>query len=436
MTTFRLRTRRDQQVPPRPTVLLDWFGGGGSTIQARQSLTSGLTPPAVVSDFLRFAAAVYCADRLAVRPGTWTRSIELGFPVHDPDAWRSAGAPLFDALTFLTGDKWKLAVGSTTEAGYEGRPQQQPIDAVCLFSGGLDSFTGAVDLLADGKRVCLVAHYEGGQAPEIQRLLAQRLVRRYGRDRIGFRRIFLRPAPPAAGQKRPLPDAREPSMRSRSLLFVAAGLLVAAGYGPNVPLYIPENGFIGINVPLTASRSGSLSTRTTHPYFIDKLSEFVDQLGITNPIVNPFRIMTKGEILSACRDQEAIRALARGTLSCAHPEASRYASREQGNCGYCFPCLIRRASLHRVGLDVAADYAFDALREDAELAGERGSDLRALVRSLNRVARPLDVLRNGPVAPEDVAAFAGVYERGRREILVWMNAGHPSNLVRRQLPRS
>jgi 7-cyano-7-deazaguanine synthase in queuosine biosynthesis len=343
---------------------------------------------------------------------------------------------LSEALSFLTGDQWQLSLLPTSEATYEAQPQEETVDAVCLFSGGLDSFTGAVDLLAGGNRICLVAHYEGGQAPEAQRLLFRRLALRFGRDRIVFRRLFLRPASPAAGQRRPLPDDREPSMRSRSLLFVAAGLVVASGYGPDVPLYIPENGFIGINVPLTAARSGSLSTRTTHPYFMAKLAECAQKLGITNPIVNPFRTMTKGEILAACRDQQTIRALATETLSCAHPEASRYTRRQQGNCGYCFPCLIRRSALQHVGLDRPRDYAFDALREDAELTGDRGSDLRALVRSLNRPAQPADVLRNGPVQANDIEAFAGVYERGRREILAWMTAARPSRHIRLQLPRS
>jgi hypothetical protein len=78
--------------------------------------------------------------------------------------------------------------------------------------------------------------------------------------------------------------------------------------------------------------------------------------------------------------------------------------------------------MHRVGLDDPRDYAFDALREDTEMRQARGSDLRALVRSLSETHRPTDVLRNGPVPSDDVAAFAEVYERGRQEIATWMRA--------------
>ncbi len=74
------------------------------------------------------------------------------------------------------------------------------------------------------------------------------------------------------------------------------------------------------------------------------------------------------------------------------------------------------------------------LTDNAELAQDKGNDLRALIRSLNRPAKPTDVLRNGPIPAADIANFAGVYERGRREILTWMIAAARSQHLRRQLP--
>ena len=434
MTDFLLRTRRDQAARPEPTVLLDWFeSGDGSTIQVH-ALARDLTPPSAATDFLRFAAAVYCADRLSPRPGTWTRSIGLELPVRGLDSWLAAIGDLADALGFLSGDEWRLTPIATAEPMNPPVAPERTVDAVCLFSGGLDSFTGAVDLLMGGKTVCLVAHYEGGQASKAQDDLAERLAQRFGPDRIVLRRLFLRPAAAAAGQARPLPQARESTTRSRSVLFLAAGLAVAAGYGPQVPLFIPENGFIGINVPLTEARSGSLSTRTTHPHFMQALADCTSRLGITNPILNPFRLMTKGEILVSCQDQETLKKLAHRTLSCAHPEAPRYAKLPQGNCGYCFPCLIRRAAMHQVGLDDPVHYAIDALHNEAMLTGARGNDLRALVRSLATKSRSVDVLRNGPVPAAEVDAFAGVYQRGRDEILTWIREANPAASIRDQLP--
>jgi 7-cyano-7-deazaguanine synthase in queuosine biosynthesis len=435
VTAYQLRTRRDQRPAAPSTVLLDWFGrGGGSTIQVRSSLRSGLAVSAVAVDLLKAAAAVYCADRLTLRPGTWTRTIELSVPVRDVERWNGTGEALSAAISFLSGDRWQLTFGASTEPIPTPAEASPPVDAVCLFSGGLDSFTGALNLLAAGKNVCLVGHYGAGQTHHVQARLKRVLAQRYSSQRLVLRQLFLQPAGPAAGQSRPLPADRERSSRSRSLLFLAAGLAVAAGYGPDVPLYIPENGFIGINVPLTGARAGSLSTRTTHPHFMASFSECVDRLGITNPIVNPFRTMTKGEVLAGCRDEDTLRELADQTLSCAHPETARWARAEQTNCGYCFPCLIRRASMHHVGLDEPRAYTYDVLTGSAELAQDKGSDVRALIRSLNQSAKPTDVLRNGPVPAADIADFAGVYKRGRREILTWMTAASRAPNIRRQLP--
>jgi hypothetical protein len=435
MTRYQLRTQPSQAADAPPTVLLDWFDASRSrsTIQYHGALRSGLTIPAAALDLLKVAAAVYCADRLTERRGTWTRSIELSTHVREPERWSAVQDQFEETIAFLSGDRWQLDIRRSGEP--VGTPSElaDPVDAVCLFSGGLDSFTGALDLMADGKSVCLVGHHGAGQANQAQEGLWNGLAVRYSGQAV-LRQFFLQPTAPAPSQPSPLPSFREPSQRSRSLLFLAAGLTVAAGYGPDVPLYIPENGLIGINVPLTGARAGSLSTRTTHPHFMAGFSECARRLGITNPIVNPFRTMTKGEVLAACRDQGTLHSLARDTLSCAHPEAARWAQAEQTNCGYCFPCLIRRASMHHIGLDRAGDYTYNALGDSAELAQDKGSDLRAVLRSLNRPAKPTDVLRNGPVPAADIATFAGVYERGRREILAWMTTSTRSRTIRRQLP--
>ena len=434
MTSYQLRTQRSQPAESVPTVLLDWFSSGdGSTIQYHGSLRSRLAVPAAGLDLLAVAAAVFCVDRLEERPGTWTRTVRLKLPVRQLGQWQAVSADLTEAISFLSGDNWHLEFSNSGAAVNASGEIAPPVDAVCLFSGGLDSFTGALNLLAGGKRVCLVGHYGPGQTHQAQEGLWRALARQYP-DQVVARWFFLQPAAPAAGQTRTLPTGREPSQRSRSLLFLAAGLTVAAGYGPDVPLYIPENGLIGINVPLTGARKGSFSTRTTHPYFMEKLSGCVQGLGIANQIVNPFRLMTKGEILVACADQATLQRLADATLSCAHPETARWAKEEQTNCGYCFPCLIRQGLDAPVGLDRPDVYTYDALADNPELEQDKGSDLRALVRSLNQQPKPTDVLRNGPVPSADVAAFAGVYQRGRREILEWMNTSATSAALRRQLP--
>ena len=214
----------------------------------------------------------------------------------------------------------------------------------------------------------------------------------------------------------------ETSTRARSLLFIGAGLTAAAAIGPDVPLVVPENGFIGLNVPLSASRLGSLSTRTTHPYFIAELQDLLKDLSIQNPLSNPYRLMTKGEMLQCVESLGHVRDLALLSLSCAHPETPRWRQRPLGNCGYCYPCLIRRASMHRVGWDSPRHYAWDAMSDESLLDGssQSGADLRALLHSLARGEGLSDHLRSGPVPMGHSSATRELYLRGREELRNWI----------------
>jgi hypothetical protein len=171
----------------------------------------------------------------------------------------------------------------------------------------------------------------------------------------------------------------EITLRSRSLLYLALGLTAAAAFGPAPPLIVPENGWISLNPPLTLSRLGPYSTRTTHPYFLDQIVSLWQAGGISHPLSNPYQRLTKGEMLMRCRNQELLRRLFPLTISCARPEVGRWQGEAGGACGYCYPCLMRRAALHRLGWDDAKDYRVDVLSETKIMRHRvRGSDLRAL----------------------------------------------------------
>ena len=142
-------------------------------------------------------------------------------------------------------------------------------------------------------RVLLVSHYDFGQLAGAQNLLTDRLISHYGQEKVrrwGFRIQF---------------EAPELSLRSRSLLFIGLGVAAAAVWGQDLPLHIPENGWISLNPPLTSNRLGSYSTRTTHPYFISGLKNFLASVGINQDLVNPFQFETKGEMLRRSRNRSS-----------------------------------------------------------------------------------------------------------------------------------
>ena len=424
MIAAYVRVDTTHPIPDDVDFVLDIFGDSDSrsTVDlGRGFFGSGSPVPVAVSEFFTLAAATYCLDKVVARersPDAWTRRFTINFP-GSTRGWESPH--LQTSFNFLTGDQWSFSPRgqSALLVSHHIEPQA---DVVCLFSGGLDSLVGAIQLLEADHVVRLVAHHDTGIVPGRQRVLAEALSEHYGPDRVALSQMFLRPSPARVGQYASLPSATESSTRSRSLLFIAAGLTVAAAIGPDVPLVIPENGFIGLNIPLSASRLGSLSTRTTHPYFIAELQAMLKELSIQNPLSNPYRLMTKGEMLEQVQSLEHVRDLVLLSVSCAHPEASRWRKRPLGNCGYCYPCLIRRASMHRIGWDSPLGYAWDAMSETALLDGnsQSGADLRALIHSLARGEGSWDHLRSGPVSAEDSAATSEMYLRGRRELRNWV----------------
>lgn len=448
MTIVQVRVERQQPVDEDADLVLDLYGprAPGANVQwdsHRASLLKDLVPSAEASDFLRLAMAIYCTDKLLVRQpeaDAWTREVELRIPVWRRAAFEAQIDTLQRASSFLSGDRWQMRFHD-----HPGPPPVRPdhlvparVDAVSLFSGGLDSLAGAIDQLAAGQRLVLVSHFHGGITPRRQKVLWERLKERYGERVIALRRLVLGPIGRSSGIDHPLTGReREPSTRTRSLLFLAAGIAVADALDERLPVVIPENGLVGINVPLIASRGGSLSTRTTHPHFLGLIANVLNGLGLDHELQNPYRLATKGELLAGSADIDLLRDLAGETLSCSHPEALRHRTGREGNCGYCWPCLIRRASMHHVGWDRTADYILDVLDEHAPEfltpASQSGASLRAALASLRETPTVFSVLRNGPVPPGDIEAFFDVHRRGRGELLAWLRQG-AGDAVRARLP--
>jgi 7-cyano-7-deazaguanine synthase in queuosine biosynthesis len=280
----------------------------------------------------------------------------------------------------------------------------------------LDSLTGAIDLLEEGHRLVLVSHYDYGQLAAAQQSLAAALTGHYGPDRLYHLAVRVQFEGP------------ELTLRSRSLLYLALGLTAAAAFPGQLPLIIPENGWISLNPPLTLNRLGAYSTRTTHPHFLTRLVAVWRQVGIHQELKNPFQHLTKGEMLAQCRNLSLLGKLAPLSISCARPVAGRWQKVPSGACGYCYPCLVRRAALHRMGWDRGQDYRVEVLADEKILRHRvKGRNLRALCLALKTWEdNPQEMLARlwfsgspGEISRQ-VAAAQRLLEAGFREMAQWL----------------
>lgn len=384
---------------------------GNAALPALRRLPS---KPSIQSfDFLSIALAVTAADTFVDRgdaPDRWCRDLKLVVALCDPTPWVSVAAELETALRFLTGDLWSLEFrpgGSPPPEINERRTTltiDVPVntDSVALFSGGLDSTIGAFDLLARGKNPLLVSHAYRGDSG-IQRNVLQHMPRQIVRLGANLHPVNLRDT------------TSDITMRSRSFNFLAlaavAASVVAEVTDTNlVPLIVPENGFIALNAPLTPRRVGSLSTRTTHPYYLGKIQSVFDQIGIPATISNPYEFKTKGEMFRECLDPLALQSAAPATMSCSNWKRKSMA------CGRCVPCLIRRASFEFAGVPDTSDYV-TPLAQGAEMGDDLLAVQTAILRARAMPARAI-ASRSGPL-PLDAhlrSQYEGVVRRGLNEM--------------------
>lgn len=375
-------------------------------------------PSDIAIDLVYLAMAVYAADLRIPRrfaSDRWSREIAVHLPVGNLSLWTAAVPQVVKTLNFLTGDRWQIQVRErTTPYPEKADSPDLKCDSLCLFSGGLDSLAGAIDLLADGKRVALIGHHGAGMTNAVQEHVLKELAKKYDKK---FESFMFYAQPP----KRNLKDG-ELTMRSRSFLFLSLGVATATAANSSAPLTIAENGLISLNVPLTPSRGGSSSTRTTHPHFIELYRDVLKKLSMPVTLALPYRFKTKGEMLAEVLDKDMLNKTASSTMSCSHPEAGRYFGYSPGNhCGYCVPCIIRRASMTHAKI-ADATYNVDVRTDPPDHKGESGRDIRAFEMALERFKGTemkdslASVMSTGPLPPEEVVEFANVYRRGMEEV--------------------
>jgi hypothetical protein len=211
-------------------------------------------------------------------------------------------------------------------------------------------------------------------------------------------------------------------MRARSLLFLALGTSVASALPSGATLHVPENGFISLNIPLTFGRAGTHSTRTTHPHTINLYRQLIEALGIKVDLRTPYRFTTKGEMLRDCKNQAVLKSGIHSTMSCSRPQAGRFHKRPVGqHCGYCVPCIIRRAALYSVGMD-SEERVLDVLAPEIKANEAAGYDKRAFLMAIARLRAmsPLqvtgEIMSAGPLDTAKVDALTGVFRRGMEEV--------------------
>jgi len=344
-------------------------------------------------DLLLLAAYVFCADRYVSRGdvdspyfSSWRRHFRHIMAVQDLEFWSSeeVKALLRSSLGFMTGDyhEFEFVRGDARQKAHMFDEERFLFSRgddvkVMMFSGGIDSTSGALDVLANSQnKLVLASHISRPRSVERQQKVIKLLNGFFpGRlDHYSFRCHF-------KGTR-----AREETQRSRAFLYTAVGATVAHACGQDELLFY-ENGVMSINLPPAEQYKNARASRTTHPRVLNELSRL---LTLVNEapfrISNPFIWKTKTDIVSLLASNGGIDLL-NETVSCSR---TFDVSRENTHCGRCSQCIDRRFAIAAAGLlpiENRGLYAYDLVTDDiCPDAEKRGLEERTLLSDYIRLA--------------------------------------------------
>ena len=327
--------------------------------------------PNRVLDLLQISAMVFCADRMgrrgerdSISNESWARSFEFHISVLDPVFWNQERVKksLENALCFMTGDRSFSFDFREAELGhFESKKNQQlslfhnetdrieDVKAydVMLFSGGLDSLAGLLEMLSDQKqKIITVSHLANKVVMHLQKKLISKLNQDYD-DRI-------LPYGLKCHNKKALSSLEE-TQRTRMFLFSSIAFAICECFGKH-HFYVYENGVTSLNFSVQTDVINGRASRTTHPKTLGLLRKFFKLFDPSFDIIAPYYMNTKEDIVLKFKEFGRLDLIA-SAVSCS---STRTKHSQCPHCGCCSQCIDRRLAMFAAGLtDYDSMYAED-----------------------------------------------------------------------------
>lgn len=307
-------------------------------------------------DLLELASYIFCADRYINRGSLdspyfsgWHRHFKHVIAVRDYNFWSKpdVNSLLESLLSFMSGDKhcFEFHPGHNTPKvnmfdGPDFYPPTTKEIKIVMFSGGLDSTSGVVELLANSQdNLILASHTSQTGLKKTQTSLVNELERRFPR-RV---RHLMFECHLSKGKR-----ACEETQRTRSFLYAAVGAAIAKAYHQRSILFF-ENGILSINLPPSEQYQNARATRTTHPKVLSDLTRLLTLVEENDfQILNGFLWKTKTDIVTLMKENDCLDLL-NSTVSCSRTFDSGI-KHIQTHCGRCSQCIDRRFAIASAGL--------------------------------------------------------------------------------------
>jgi hypothetical protein len=331
-------------------------------------------------DLIEIASLIYAADTATSRGEgweedggveSWGRKLFFVIPVRDVSFWRETEViqRLVELIRFMSNDestfKFVSSKRHTPQQGYLdfGHAHDWPFykpDRVIMFSGGLDSLSGAVETLKEGGKTVLVSHRPVGKIDSRQKRLVAVLKERFPGQIIHI--------PVCINKDKDL--GREHTQRTRSFLYSSIGCVVVKALDAKGVRFF-ENGTVSLNLPVADEVLQARASRTTHPLSLRMIESLLSMvLERELAVDNPYIFLTKSEVVQRL-SQNGHGDLIGLSSSCAH---TWHQTKTQWHCGRCSQCIDRRIAVIAAGEeahDLEVDYVADVFTGKREESEER-----------------------------------------------------------------
>lgn len=330
--------------------------------------------PDRILDLLEIASYIFSADRLikrgekdAVEYHSWARTLHFIIKVRDIEFWERPviKEKLCKALCFMSGDRefqFTFIPGHQTPPtnlfDFEEfqRNDSEDNTSIVLFSGGLDSLAGVIELLETSpNNVYLVSHQSQPGTTRTQNQLVEALKVRYP-NRIQHYKFQCN----LSNNHK----AREETQRTRAFLYLSIAFSLANAC--RIPeIYVFENGITSINFPRRQDLMNARASRTTHPKTLYLMQEFFSEFDNEYKCIikNPYLWKTKTDVLSILATYKR-QDLLSSSVSCSKTFLNLTI---HTHCGGCSQCIDRRFAAYSLGLNEYDDtgiYDLDFIRNE------------------------------------------------------------------------
>ena len=340
-------------------------------------------------DLMLLCASIEFADRRWKRPQSWNRDLHVMVPVIDLGAWqeREVLESLNSVLRHLTCDEWTLSFVQADNPSPIGERQGElsfpnTKTFAIAYSKGLDSRA--------------VAALSGDRDEALCIRVAQYRQHRKTGDSYFAQIPF----------KVHVPRSNESSFRSHGFQFSAV-TAIAAHLSHLTRIVTPESGQSALG-PVLLPLHNIYPDYRNHPTFFRKMERFIKAL-LSHRVhyEQPRLWYTKGQTLRAFLDLPGkLEHHLTNTRSCWQNRRIVNSGGSKKHCGLCAACLLRRQSLHAVGVSETPDnYVvpdLNATDVTEALSGiPRTADRKIMVEYGSVGARHLQHFADMAVLPDD-----------------------------------